>query len=203
METAKTARSHKASKRGSKDVVIHGTSAAQQQYIRTAIENIAGEGGRPVLVLDGRAYPPKLTTRAERRAKAAAAKEAAEDAVRRGDAAEARKKWAEAAAPKEEFWAWLLRYAVKTGVAFVVAPYEADAQLISLAEDLGWDRVVVWAAANDSDLVVFGGLDVIYDWDAVKRTFRRVGIFDVLGKVVGARRLNDRDRDRGRVPPSS
>ena len=68
---------HKASKRGAKEVAVHGTSTEQQQYIRMQIETVAAEGGRPILVLDGRPYPPKVTTRAERRAKSAAAQQEA------------------------------------------------------------------------------------------------------------------------------
>ena len=48
---------HKASKRSPKEVVVHGTSAEQQEYVRKSIEAVSGEGGRPILVLDGRAYP--------------------------------------------------------------------------------------------------------------------------------------------------
>ena len=68
---------HKASKRGQREVALHGTSLDQQEYMRKQIESVAAEGGRPVLILDGRAYPPKLTTRAERRARSTDAHAAA------------------------------------------------------------------------------------------------------------------------------
>ena len=50
---------------------------------------------------------------------------------------------------------------------FIVSPYEADAQLVSLQHELGPSRAVIWAASQDSDLVIFGGSEVIYDWDEV------------------------------------
>ena len=50
---------HKASKKDATTVVREGTSFAQQDYIRKQIASVAAEGGTPVLVLDGRAYPPK------------------------------------------------------------------------------------------------------------------------------------------------
>ena len=63
---------HKASKKDAATVVREGTSEKQQDYLRKRITSVAAEGGVPVLVLDGRAYPPKLGTRAERRLNAAA-----------------------------------------------------------------------------------------------------------------------------------
>jgi hypothetical protein len=69
---------HKASKKDAATVVREGTSEKQQDYLRKRIMSVAAEGGTPVLVLDGRAYPPKLATRNDRREKAAAAKAEAE-----------------------------------------------------------------------------------------------------------------------------
>ena len=65
---------HKASKKNAAVVVRDGVSAAQLEYVRKQIGSVAAEGGKPVLVLDGRPYPPKLETRADRREKQAAAK---------------------------------------------------------------------------------------------------------------------------------
>ena len=43
--------------------------------------------------------------------------------------------------------------------------------------------------ANDSDIVAFGGIDVVYDWDPFARSYRRVRLLrDLLGKVVKGRR---------------
>ena len=40
---------HKAAKRSPKQVVLHGTSDAQKDYVLKRIEAVAGEGGRPIL----------------------------------------------------------------------------------------------------------------------------------------------------------
>lgn len=177
---------HKAAKRDARTVVRDGTSLQQQEYVRKRIASVAAEGGRPVLVLDGRAYPPKLATRDDRRSKAAAAQQRAEllDSAMSADAASA---WKAAAGPQEAFWMWLIDHCRRHRIEYLVSPYEADAQLIGLSHALG-DTAIVWAAANDSDLVAFGGYDIVYDWDMVARTYRRVRLLeDILGQVVGTR----------------
>ena len=160
----------------------------QQQYVRRHLESIVGEGGKPVLVLDGKAYPPKAATRQARRTDREAARRLAEQAEAASDRQAAESAWKIAAAPQEPFWAWLMQECINTGISFLVAPYEADAQLVSLAQELGPSRAVIWAASNDSDLAVFGGHEVVYDWDAVHRTFRSVRLQEqLLGRRVGAR----------------
>ena len=175
---------HKAAKRDATEVAQHGTSAEQQQYLRMELESIRGEGGRPVLVLDGRAYPPKFLTRQKRRTAASDAKKKAQHLA--GDPTQskaAEKAWRDAARPEEPFWVWLLEECLRTEVRFIYSPYEADAQLVATEADIG-STAIIWAAANDSDLVIFGGLDVVYDWKPVQRTYRRVKLFDdILGKV--------------------
>ena len=161
---------HRASKKDAMAVVRDGTSLAQQDYVRRQLASVAAEGGTPVLVLDGRAYPPKLATRMERRDAAEVARLEAEQLQQSGKTEEARSKWATAARPQEPFWLALLKECLRTKIQFVVAPYEADAQLVSLAEEYG-DRAIIWATSN-SDLVAFGGLDVIYDWDPFGRQYR-------------------------------
>jgi exonuclease-1 len=188
---------HKASKKDARMVVREGSSAKQLEYMRKQISSVAAEGGTPVLVLDGRGYPPKLATRTGRREAAAAARLEAE-ALEREDGArlEADAKWKAAAGPQEPFWVALLNESLRNEVLFLVSPYEADAQLVSLAQELG-DGAIIWAAANDSDIVAFGGLDVVYDWDPFARTFRRVRLLDdILGKVVGKRSFVGWNYDR-------
>ena len=96
---------HKASKKDAATVVREGTSQRQRDYVTKQIDSVAAEGGRPVLVLDGRAYPPKLATRADRRQKAAAARREAEQLQQSGSLTaaqrtEMRKLWEKAAGPQ-------------------------------------------------------------------------------------------------------
>ena len=88
---------HKASKKDAATIVREGTSCTQPDYMRLQIRSVAAEGGTPVLVLDGRAYPPKLATCDARRKAAAAARVEAERLQQLGHRDEARKQWAKAA----------------------------------------------------------------------------------------------------------
>ena len=192
---------HKAAKKDAATVVRDGVSPRQLQYVRARVESVAAEGGTPVLVLDGRAYPPKLATRKSRsdeRAAALLAAQAAERAGKKG--ADVAKLWKAAAGPQEPFWLALLEECVLNQILFIVSPYEADAQLVSLANELG-DGAIIWAAANDSDLVVFGGLDVIYDWDHTARSYRRVRLLDgLLGATVNKRSFVGKGHSNTRNP---
>ena len=143
---------HKASKKDAATVVREGMSGAQQNYMRAQIASVAAEGGTPVLVLDGRAYPPKLATRTARREAAEAARLEAERLTQGGQLDEARRQWQLAAGPQEPFWLALLDECIRHKILFIVAPYEADAQLVALAEAYG-DQSIIWAASNDSDIV--------------------------------------------------
>ena len=78
---------HKASKKDARMVVREGTSEKQLDYMRKQLGSVAAEGGTPVLILDGRGYPPKLATRTVRREAAAAARLEAEALERAGCAA--------------------------------------------------------------------------------------------------------------------
>ena len=190
---------HKAAKKDSVVVAREGKSLAQLEYVRKRIQSVAAAGGTPVLVLDGRAYPPKLATRNDRRRKAEEARAEAEALELKGDAASkklAAKAWQEAATPQEPFWLALLDECLRNEILFICAPYEADAQLVSLANEFG-ERAIIWAAANDSDIVAFGGTDVIYDWDHFTRTYRRVRLLDdILGHRVGKRSFEGWTYDR-------
>ena len=76
---------HKASKKQARQVALEGTSQRQQQYVLRHLEALVAEGGTPVLVLDGRAYPPKAAERAKRRSDRAGAVQKARQAEQAGD----------------------------------------------------------------------------------------------------------------------
>lgn len=76
-------------------------SAQQHQYVTRHIEAVAGEGGKPVLVLDGRAYPPKAATCDLRRADRHAAAARAQALEAANEKTEALKEWGRASAPSE------------------------------------------------------------------------------------------------------
>mmetsp|Transcript_7210 Transcript_7210/g.15982 ORF Transcript_7210/g.15982 Transcript_7210/m.15982 type:complete len:952 (+) Transcript_7210:81-2936(+) len=174
---------HRASKRGAEEVARYGTSAQQQQYIRSQLDALEGVGAIIILVLDGHKYPPKHATQSARRNDQSAAHQQALAAQSRGDAAGAESAWKLAAVPQEPYQHWLLEECLRRSLAFVVSWFEADAQLAALSLDLTAEGAVILAASQDSDLILFAPeCKVIYDWDPVKLTYRQVCLHtDVLG----------------------
>ena len=129
-------------------MVLEGTSREQQLFIEDQVSSLIGEGGRPVLVLDGAAYPPKAVEVASRRAARDVAEKAARTAEEAQDGHKVTAEWKKAARPQEPFFAWLLQWCISKHVAFIVAPNEADEQLVALQEDAGGADVVVLAASQ-------------------------------------------------------
>ena len=65
------------------------------------------------------------------------------------------------ASPQEPLVQAVMSWCVTKSVHFVVAPYEADHQLIELQQSGFIDTILV--ASNDSDLSLYGGIDCIYE----------------------------------------
>ncbi|EOD31031.1 hypothetical protein EMIHUDRAFT_203105 [Emiliania huxleyi CCMP1516] len=177
---------HRASKKQPKQVAQEGISQRQQQYVMQHLQGIYALGGKVCLVLDGRAYPPKKKERERRRGTSQqAVDEALAKEARNEDAS---KEWKAAARPAEPLWAWLMQECIDKDMPFIVAPYEADEQLVSLQWELGVDQAVIWAASEDSDLAAFGALEVIYDWNIMSQTYRSSRLMEqVVGKQVDSK----------------
>ena len=129
-------------------VALEGTSREQQLFIEEHVGAISGEGGRPVLVLDGSPYPPKADEVASRRAKRDEAEQTAHRLERNGEGKAAAAAWKRAARPQEPFYSWLLQWCRAKRVAYIVAPYEADEMLVALQEHLGEKNTIVLAASQ-------------------------------------------------------
>ena len=154
-------------------VVLEGTSREQQLFVEEQVASISGEGGRPVLVLDGAAFPPKTRVAASRRADREAKEREARGAEASRDGHEAAAAWKAAARPHEPFFEWLMNWCVAKGVAFIVSPFEADEQLVALRAlegrgphgvcefagvRLRWAHMACthWAAAKAAETQTFG-----------------------------------------------
>ena len=102
-------------------VVLEGTSREQQLFIEEQITSLSGEGGRPVRVLDGAAFPPKMCVAASRRADRDAKEREARAAEVSHQGHKAAAAWKAAARPQEPFFKWLVEWCVAKGVAILVA----------------------------------------------------------------------------------
>lgn len=109
-------------------------------------------GVEPYMVFDGSPLPTKEGTHIERRLKREKAREAATDLLRKGNRKLAWKEFMKAAAVTPEMAKSVMVELDRKHVKYVVAPYEADPQMVYL-EKVG---LVDGILSEDSDLLVFG-----------------------------------------------
>ena len=163
---------HRASKRDAKEVCIHGVSQEAVLYVTGRLSTLRGEGASILLVFDGdRGYEPKAATHAERR-------KARDDAQAVPSDQRTVKHWRAMATPQEPLTQAVMAWCVQNHVEFLVAPYEADHQLVELQQAGFIDTILV--SSDDSDLVFYGGIDCIYAWDPVQRECFWVKMFECI-----------------------
>ena len=109
-------------------------------------------GVTPFLVFDGDYLPSKASTETERARRRDESRKAGLEFYRLGKPAQAQKELQKAVDVTPEMAGQLIKELKKLGVQYVVAPYEADAQLAYL-EKRGLIQGVL---SEDSDLLVFG-----------------------------------------------
>lgn len=115
-------------------------------------------GATPVIVFDGAALPMKADKHAERRERRTVALTKAEKALAGGNARLAEEWYQKACPVTPEMARKLIRQLRKMNVEYVVAPYEADAQLAWMMQTGHVESVIT----EDSDLLVYGASRVLY-----------------------------------------
>eukprot|EP01103_Thecamoeba_quadrilineata_P005916 TRINITY_DN1565_c2_g1_i1.p1 TRINITY_DN1565_c2_g1~~TRINITY_DN1565_c2_g1_i1.p1 ORF type:complete len:686 (+),score=183.40 TRINITY_DN1565_c2_g1_i1:85-2142(+) len=115
----------------------------------------------PVLVFDGAPLPIKGGTNEERRINRAANKEKGLDYLRNGNTHLANKHFQRSVSITPEMSARLIRALEKQRVEYIVAPYEADAELAYLSRS-GYVHSVI---SEDSDLLAYGCERVLFKMD--------------------------------------
>jgi exonuclease-1 len=105
-----------------------------------------------MLVIDGDSLPSKKEENAQRREDREAAFEKALSAEKDGDSRSARRFYAQSCSVTHEIRFQLIRACKQARIAFVVAPYEADAQMARLAHTGAVDLVIT----EDSDILCYG-----------------------------------------------
>ena len=118
---------HRACKRSPKEVCTHGVSQEAVLYITGRLSTLRGEGAIITLVFDGdRAYEPKGATHAARN-------KTRDDASNVPADQRTGKEWRAMATPQEPLTQAVMAWCVQNHVQFIVAPYEADHQLVEAA----------------------------------------------------------------------
>lgn len=117
-----------------------------------------------LLVIDGNALPSKKDENAQRREDRDEAFEKALAAEKAGDSRAARRFYAQSCSVTYEIRYELIQACKQAKIAFIVAPYEADAQMARLAHSGVVDLVVT----EDSDTLAYGCPRVLFkiDFDA-------------------------------------
>ncbi|KAJ8082842.1 hypothetical protein PM082_008699 [Marasmius tenuissimus] len=145
------------------------TGQATSKYVSYAMDRVRilrHHGIEPFVVFDGGPLQAKKGTETERRQRR-------EDHVARGNmfAAqgrhhEARECYTKAVDVTPQMAFQLIKALRAEGVKYIVAPYEADAQLAFLEKQ----RIVSAILTEDSDLLVFGCKNVLFKLDTTART---------------------------------
>lgn len=125
------------------------------------VEQLLTAGITPVLVFDGDRLPNKSEEEESRRRSRSAARERARALAASGAAAAAAEAYQRAVDVTPAHAAELAAALRVRGLAFVVAPYEADAQMAFLATT-GQVQVVV---SEDSDMLAYGCPCVLFKLD--------------------------------------
>lgn len=112
----------------------------------------------PVLVFDGAELPMKADTHAERRLRREDALAKAEAASAQGEFRKAEEAYQRACPVTFKMTRDVIRQCRKLNVEYVVAPYEADAQLAWMMTSGYIDSVIT----EDSDLLVYGAENILY-----------------------------------------
>lgn len=112
----------------------------------------------PVLVFDGADLPMKADTHTERRTTREKALAEAEDAYARGERSKALKFYQRACPITSEMARLVIRQCRQMNVEYIVAPFEADAQLAWMMQTGHVDSVIT----EDSDLLAYGTSQIFF-----------------------------------------
>lgn len=126
------------------------------------IRMLQHHGVVPYVVFDGDHLPSKASTERDRESRRAASRAKAEELSAQGNEAAAFEHYAKCVEITPEMAFQLIKALKAQGVDYVVAPYEADAQLAYLERSGIIDATVT----EDSDLLVFGCKRVLFKMDS-------------------------------------
>lgn len=130
-------------------------------YVIKMANMLISAGVRPILVFDGQRLPSKRLTEEKRREQRELNKRKAKQFLIEGKIKEARECYQRAVDVTPEMAFEVIQACRSRGIDYIVAPYEADAQLAYLTK-MGIADVVI---TEDSDLILFGCDKIIFKMD--------------------------------------
>ncbi|CAM1504247.1 Fc.00g018380.m01.CDS01 [Cosmosporella sp. VM-42] len=141
-----------------------GQDKPTKKYITAAMHRVRmlrHFGVTPYMVFDGDYLPSKAATEDSRAKKREEKKKVAMELLRAGKAAQATQEFQKCIDITPEMASALIQQLKKLDIPYVVAPYEADAQLVYLERKGLIDGIL----SDDSDLLVFGAKKLLTKLD--------------------------------------
>lgn len=134
------------------DLALGKPTTKYVDFVMHRVRMLIHFGITPYLVFDGDYLPSKAGTERDRAAKRAEAKDKGLELLKLGKTALSHQELQKAVDVTPEMAASLMQELRKTNVQFVVAPFEADSQLVYLEKQ----GIIHGIVTEDSDLLVFG-----------------------------------------------
>ncbi|KAG0142845.1 hypothetical protein CROQUDRAFT_49688 [Cronartium quercuum f. sp. fusiforme G11] len=153
---------HKAAYGCAQELCLGLRTTRHIDYVMARVDLLRHHGVIPYVVFDGDALPGKRGTEELREKRRQQHLSIAKNLLAKGKKEEAREEFVKAADITPQLAHDVILSLQKAGVKYVVAPYEADAQLRFL--ELNGD--VAGIITEDSDLLVFGTKNCIFKLDA-------------------------------------
>lgn len=134
------------------DIPTHAVVPRYVDFAMHRVRMVKHFGVTPYLVFDGDFLPSKARTEASRSKRRDASKKVGLELLKAGKPSQAQMELQKAIDITPEMARYLIEELKKEGVPYVVAPYEADAQLVYLERH----GIITGIITEDSDLLVFG-----------------------------------------------
>eukprot|EP00903_Cladosiphon_okamuranus_P010646 g10067.t1 len=140
------------------------TGVATEKYVAFCMKRVnllLHHGIQPIMVFDGASLPMKRNMNLERRRQRESAQSKGEAALAAGEAGAAAQHFSKAVGVSHDMAFQFMKALRQAGVQFIVAPYEADAQLAFLSRTRAVDVVLT----EDSDCLPYGCRKVLFKMD--------------------------------------
>ncbi|KAI8873909.1 putative exonuclease [Ramicandelaber brevisporus] len=152
---------HKAAFSCAKELALGEPTTRHINYVLTRAEMLRSYGVTPVLVFDGGPLPSKKTTNDKRATQRAEKKQLGMEHLKRGNMAAAIECFQSCISITPEIVRQTIDALQRRNIEYMVAPYEADAQLVYL-EKIGFISAII---TEDSDMIVFGAIRLVLKMD--------------------------------------